>query len=356
MINMMNKSIIDLPTPNNISYLWNWGSMLGVILMIQIITGLILSMHYTANTELAFNSISYISRNINQGNNMRFIHMNCASMFFIMIYMHIFKGLKMNSYKIKETWLSGSSILIILMITAFVGYVLPWGQMSFWGTTVITNLLSVVPFIGKKMVMWLWGNFSVSNPTLNRFFSFHFILPFIMLFLMLIHLFTLHKSGSSNPSATNLNNDKISFHPMFSLKDMNSIMLMLILVLIIILITPNMLGDPENFNQADPLKSPPHIQPEWYFLFAYAILRSIPNKMGGVLALLCSVSILYIMPLTMNNKKNKKISLMKNLSLLLLLSSFLILTWIGANPVENPFIKTGQINSMLYFISFILMS
>nr|AWN56243.1 cytochrome b [Eriopis connexa] len=357
LISIMNNSLIDLPTPSNISYLWNFGSLLGLCLMIQIITGLFLTMHYCANIEMAFNSVSHICRDVNFGWLMRTIHANGASFFFICIYIHIGRGLYYGSYNLKETWLTGTTILFLVMATAFLGYVLPWGQMSFWGATVITNLLSAIPYLGNSIVIWLWGGFAVDNATLTRFYSFHFLLPFIVSAFVMIHLLFLHNNGSSNPLGTNSNLDKISFHPYFVYKDILGFLIMLLIMVNIIILNPYMLGDPDNFIPANPLSTPVHIQPEWYFLFAYAILRSIPNKLGGVIALVMSIAILYIMPF-MNNKLMKNISFYSiNKSLFwTFVLMIIILTWIGAKPVEEPFILTGQIFTTLYFMYFIINS
>lgn len=286
---------------------------------------------------------------------MRIIHINGASLFFCLIYLHILKAITVNSFKIKETWISGITIFLVLIITAFVGYVLPWGQISFWGTSVITNFLSVIPFLGKTIVKWVWGGFSVGNPTLNRFFSIHFLLPFIITAIVFIHLLSLHTSGSSNPISIPLRTDKISFYPFFSRKDLVSVIIVYLGFLFICLIAPLFFGDPENFNPANPLVTPPHIQPEWYFLFAYAILRSIPNKIGGVLALIASIVVLYPLAFLSKTLKTKKFSPFKIISLSNFSIIFLILTWIGANPVEPPFILTGQITRVLYFGNILLL-
>nr|ARH54401.1 cytochrome b [Harmonia quadripunctata] len=354
LMNIINNSLIDLPTPSNISYMWNFGSLLGICLMIQILTGLFLTMHYCANIELAFNSVNHICRDVNMGWLIRTIHANGASFFFICLYMHIGRGMYYGSYKLINTWLTGTTILFLSMATAFLGYVLPWGQMSFWGATVITNLVSAIPYLGNSIVIWLWGGFAVDNATLTRFYSFHFILPFIISAFIMIHLLFLHTTGSSNPLGSNSNLDKISFHPYFSFKDILGFMLMIILMMNIIMLNPYMLSDPDNFIPANPLSTPPHIQPEWYFLFAYAILRSIPNKLGGVIALVMSIAILYFLPF-INNKMMKSNSFysINKLMFWIFIMMILMLTWIGAKPVEDPFIMAGQIFTFLYFIYFL---
>nr|AYW52270.1 cytochrome b [Cassidinae sp. ACP-2018] len=352
---MMNSSLIMLPTPSNISSMWNFGSILGMCLMLQIMTGLFLSMHYCSNTEMAFNSIAHICRNVNYGWLLRTLHANGASMFFICLYIHIGRGMYYNSYKFKETWYSGVTIFFITMATAFLGYVLPWGQMSFWGATVITNLVSAVPYIGTMLVQWIWGGFAVDNATLSRFFSLHFILPFIITAMVMIHLIFLHQSGSNNPIGVNSNIDKLPFHPIFTIKDILGVMMMLMVLSMISLNSPYYLGDPDNFTPANPLITPVHIQPEWYFLFAYAILRSIPNKLGGVIALVASIAILYILPST-NKKKlmSNQFYPMNKLLYWTFVSIVIMLTWIGARPVEDPYITIGQMMTMLFFLTFII--
>nr|ABS81372.1 cytochrome b [Pionus cyanescens]ABS81373.1 cytochrome b [Pionus cyanescens]ABS81374.1 cytochrome b [Pionus chalcopterus] len=350
LLKMVNNSLIDLPTPPNISAWWNFGSLLGICLMTQILTGLLLAAHYTADTTLAFSSVANMCRNVQYGWLIRNLHANGASFFFICIYLHIARGFYYGSYLYKETWNTGVILLLTLMATAFVGYVLPWGQMSFWGATVITNLFSAIPYIGQTLVEWAWGGFSVDNPTLTRFFTLHFLLPFMITSLVLIHLTFLHESGSNNPLGIPSNCDKIPFHPYFSLKDLLGFMIMLLLLSTLALFSPNLLGDPENFTPANPLVTPPHIKPEWYFLFAYAILRSIPNKLGGVLALAASVLILFLSPL-LHKSKQRAMTFRPASQLLFwtLAANLFILTWVGSQPVEHPFIAIGQLASLTYF-------
>nr|QXI36159.1 cytochrome b [Hypanus rudis]QXI36172.1 cytochrome b [Hypanus rudis]QXI36185.1 cytochrome b [Hypanus rudis] len=353
---IINNSLIDLPTPTNISIWWNFGSLLGLCLIIQILTGLFLAMHYTADISSAFSSIAHICRDVNYGWLIRNLHANGASMFFICVYLHIARGLYYGSYLNKETWNIGVVILLLLMVTAFVGYVLPWGQMSFWGATVITNLLSALPYIGDMLVQWIWGGFSVDNATLTRFFTFHFLFPFVIAALTMIHLLFLHEAGSNNPTGLTSNMDKIPFHPYFTYKDLMGFFILLFLLTLLALLMPNLLSDAENFTPANPLVTPPHIKPEWYFLFAYAILRSIPNKLGGVLALVFSILILLLVPI-LHTSKQRSLTFRPITQLLfwLLVTNTIILTWIGGQPVEQPFIIIGQIASITYFSFFLIL-
>nr|ADN18722.1 cytochrome b [Testudo graeca] len=350
MMKIINNSFIDLPSPSNISAWWNLGSLLGICLILQIITGIFLAMHYSPNISLAFSSVAHITRDVQYGWLIRNMHANGASIFFMCIYLHIGRGLYYGSYLYKETWNTGIILLLLVMATAFMGYVLPWGQMSFWGATVITNLLSATPYIGNTLVQWIWGGFSVDNATLTRFFTLHFLLPFATIGLATVHLLFLHETGSNNPTGLNSDTDKIPFHPYFSYKDLLGLILMLIILLALTLFSPNLLGDPDNFTPANPLSTPPHIKPEWYFLFAYAILRSIPNKLGGVLALLFSILALFLMPALHTSKQRSIMFRPLNQTLFwCLTANLLILTWIGSQPVENPFITIGQVASILYF-------
>nr|YP_010364911.1 cytochrome b [Condica illecta]UNP54955.1 cytochrome b [Condica illecta] len=354
-LKIINGSLIDLPSPSNISAWWNFGSLLALCLIIQILTGLFLTMYYTANIELAFYSVNYICRNVNYGWLIRTLHANGASFFFICIYLHIGRGMYYESFNLKYTWMVGVIILFLLMATAFMGYVLPWGQMSFWGATVITNLLSAIPSLGVKIVTWLWGGFAVDNATLTRFYTFHFLLPFIILMMTMIHLLFLHQTGSNNPLGLNSNLDKIPFHPFFTFKDLIGFIILLFLLTILTLTNPYLLGDPDNFIPANPLVTPVHIQPEWYFLFAYAILRSIPNKLGGVIALVMSILILIILPFTFNKKiQGIQFYPINQILFWSMVTIVILLTWIGARPVEDPYIITGQMLTILYFSYFII--
>nr|WRO45297.1 cytochrome b [Phyllothelys breve] len=354
LMKISNNALVDLPTPSNISSWWNFGSLLGLCLGIQILTGLFLAMHYSAHIDLAFFSINHICRDVNYGWLLRTLHANGASMFFICIYFHIGRGIYYGSYKFTYTWMIGVMILFLVMATAFMGYVLPWGQMSFWGATVITNLLSAIPYLGVELVQWVWGGFAVDNATLNRFFTFHFVLPFMVTAMVMVHLLFLHQTGSNNPLGTNSNIDKIPFHPYFTFKDILGFIILFSILLMLSLKEPYILGDPDNFTPANPLVTPIHIQPEWYFLFAYAILRSIPNKLGGVIALIMSIAILFFMPLMINNSRGLQYYPMNQYMYWFMVIIVMLLTWIGARPVEDPYILTGQILTILYFIYYIL--
>nr|YP_010254861.1 cytochrome b [Lissorhoptrus oryzophilus]QUA05800.1 cytochrome b [Lissorhoptrus oryzophilus] len=355
LIKIFNSTFTNLPTPSNITSLWNFGSLLGLCLIIQILTGLFLAMHYCPNINLAFNSIIHICRDVNFGWLIRTLHANGASFFFICIYIHIGRGIYYSSYLFTETWMTGVTIFFLTMATAFLGYVLPWGQMSFWGATVITNLVSAIPYLGNSIVQWIWGGFAVDNATLNRFFSFHFLLPFIISGMIMIHLLFLHQTGSNNPMGTTKNLDKLPFHPFFTLKDTLGFIIMIMLLTILSLSNPYMLGDPDNFTPANPLVTPVHIQPEWYFLFAYAILRSIPNKLGGVIALIMSIAILYFLPFTQKKKfQSMQFYPLNKFLFWSFFTTIILLTWIGARPVEDPYIFTGQILTLLYFSFFLL--
>nr|WFG63705.1 cytochrome b [Microtus arvalis] len=350
LIKIINHSFIDLPAPSNISSWWNFGSLLGLCLIVQILTGLFLAMHYTSDTATAFSSVAHICRDVNYGWLIRYMHANGASMFFICLFLHVGRGVYYGSYNMIETWNMGIVLLFAVMATAFMGYVLPWGQMSFWGATVITNLLSAIPYIGTTLVEWIWGGFSVDKATLTRFFAFHFILPFIITALVLVHLLFLHETGSNNPTGLNSNADKIPFHPYYTVKDFLGVLILLMAFMILTLFFPDILGDPDNYTPANPLNTPPHIKPEWYFLFAYAILRSIPNKLGGVLALILSIVILAFMPL-LHTSKQRALTFRPITQTMywILVADLLVLTWIGGQPVEYPFIIIGQTASIAYF-------
>ena len=355
LVKIIRDAVYDLPTPSCLTRNWSLGSLLGLCLVNQLLTGVFLAMHYSCDVTLAFESIRHIVRDVNFGWGLRSLHANGASFFFICVYAHVLRGIYYGSYNFKQTWWVGNIILFLLIATAFLGYVLPWGQMSFWGATVITNLVSALPVVGETVVIWLWGGFSVGGATLTRFFRFHFLFPFVLAALRVIHLFYLHRRGSSNLLGVRRDLDKTSFHPYFTFIDAMGFVMFFIVFFIISFFFPWDLGDPENFIAANPLVTPAHIQPEWYFLFAYAILRSIPNKAGGVLALVLSIAILFILPLSSRTtfKRNKFLPI-KKISFWGLVFIVILLTWIGARPVEEPYILTGQLLTVLYFSYYII--
>ena len=354
LLKIFNQSLVDLPSPSNISYIWNFGSLLGVCLIIQILSGLFLAIHYTRAITEAFYRVNHILRDVNYGWLIRVVHRNGARIFFICLYLHVGRGIYYESYNLKEVWIIGVLIIFGVIGSAFLGYVLPWGQISFWGATVITNLFSVIPFLGRDIVVWLWGGFSVDGATLVRFFTFHFITPFLVLILVIFHLLFLHQKGSNNPLGVSRDYIKISFHPYYSVKDLLGILIILIRLIYIRIYYPWVFADPENFIPANPLVTPIHIQPEWYFLFAYAILRSIPNKLGGVIALAMSILVLLFLPLVKNNKiKLLCYNPISKTYYWRIIVSVIILTWIGARPVEGLYIILGQIFTMYYFFYFL---
>lgn len=350
--------IVSYPTPINLNYFWSFGSAAGIFLVIQILTGVFLAMHYISDINIAFNSVEHIMRDVQNGWLIRYMHANGASFFFILVYLHIFRGLYYGSY-IKPRhwlWISGVLIFIIMMATAFIGYVLPWGQMSFWGATVITNLFSAIPFVGIHIVEWLWGGFSVSGATLNRFFSLHYLLPFILVGLVLLHLSLLHTVGSNNPLGINKNVEVIHFHPYFSFKDLFFFTVVLVVYFWIVFFYPNILGHPDNYIPANPMLTPAHIVPEWYFLPFYAILRSIPDKLGGVIAMFGAIVVLMILPfISYSFIRSTNFRPLYNSCFWCLFGIFIILGWIGQNPVESPFIEIGLGATILYFLFFIML-
>lgn len=363
---LINKNVILLfiyrfgfsyPAPFNLSYFWNFGSLALLCLVFQLLTGIFLAMHYTPHVDLAFSSVEHIMRDVNYGWFLRYLHANGASMFFIVVYIHVFRGLYYNSFTYPRQWLwfTGVVILLLMILTAFLGYVLPWGQMSFWAATVITNLLSVVPFVGTDLVYWLWGGFAVDNATLNRFFSLHYLLPFIILALSFIHLIFLHEFGSNNPLGVALKADFIPFTPYYTVKDLFGVVLFFIFAGFFIYFAPNYLGHPDNYILANPLVTPTHIVPEWYFLPFYAILRSIPDKLLGVLALLASIVVLLLLPLYL--KVSIRSLLFRTFSKILFwifVVDCLVLGWIGGKPIESPYYEIGQFATVFYFSYFLL--
>nr|YP_005087986.1 cytochrome b [Pauropus longiramus]ADT63088.1 cytochrome b [Pauropus longiramus] len=350
LLSPINSSLINLPCPSTINSLWSIGSMLGMMLTCQILTGIFLTMHYSPHPDLAFLALVNINYNVNWGWIMKSCHANGASIFFMLMFSHTLRNIYFSSFFLMLTWASGVTILLISILTAFLGYVLPWGQMSFWGATVITNLLSAIPYLGVTLVEWLWGGFSVDTPTLNRFYTFHFLFPFIVMLLVLIHLIFLHSTGSSNPLGVSSMMDKIPFHPFFTSKDCIGFIVLFMVLISMSSLFPDILMDPENFSKANPLTTPPHIQPEWYFLFAYSILRSIPNKLGGVIALTMSILVLYLFPLLTNyywqsNKFNPLLKMIFWTTLTILI----LLTWLGMKPVNPPFEMINILLTPTYF-------
>lgn len=344
-----------MPAPKNISAWWNIGSLLGVCLGAQLATGLLLSLHFINCADLAFSRVVHIRQDVRYGWLIRYAHANGASVFFIGLYLHIGRGLYYGSYRLLHVWSVGVSLFLAVMATAFLGYVLPWGQISFWGATVITNLVSTMPLYGQALVQWLWGGFAVGGATLTRFFALHYLLPMVVRALVLIHIIYLHQRGSNNPTGLLAGARKESFHPFFSLKDTAGMVIVFSLILLISLLAPLALGDPENFNEANPLRTPLHIQPEWYYLFAYAILRSIPNKLGGVISLLLSVLVLYTIPLSVNKVSSScQVYPLNQLLFWGFVGVVFMLTWIGARPVEMPYVAVGQLLTLSYFLFFFI--
>nr|YP_009515529.1 apocytochrome b [Montagnia macrospora]AVK39476.1 apocytochrome b [Montagnia macrospora] len=352
---LVNDHLINYPTPSNLHYAWNFGFLSSICLIIQILTGIFLAMHYTPHIDLAFASVEHIMRDVNFGWLLRYLHANGASMFFVVVYIHVFRGLYFGSYtKPKQwVWVMGVLILLLMIITAFIGYVLPWGQMSLWGATVITNLVSAVPLIGNSIVTWLWGGFSVDNATLNRFFSLHYLLPFIIVATSLLHITLLHQEGSNNPLGIEAKVDKISMFPYFIIKDLLGLILFLIFFCSFVYFLPNVLGHSDNYIEANPMVTPAHIVPEWYFLPFYAILRSIPHKLGGVIAMLASILILATLPWIHSTEiRSSRFRPLYKFFYGILLSCCFLLGWIGGMPVEDPYVLIGQILSIFYFCNF----
>jgi ubiquinol-cytochrome c reductase cytochrome b subunit len=357
----LKEHLIDYPTPINFSYFWSFGSLAGLFLVIQIITGIFLAMHYTPQISLAFFSVEHIMRDVNYGWLLRYLHANGASFFFIVVYIHLARGLYYYSYKYPHAnlWRVGVLIFILMMATAFMGYVLPWGQMSFWGATVITNLFTAIPFVGESIAYWLWGGFSVDNATLNRFFSLHYLLPFVITGLILLHLTLLHIPGSTNPLKLSFFADKISFFPYFFLKDLLSFFAILLIFLFLVFFNPNALGHSDNYIPANPLSTPSHIVPEWYFLPFYAILRSIPDKLGGVLCMFGALIILFFLPNIVTSRVepkfcNPEFRPLSRFGFWFFMFDVVLLGWLGGQPVEEPYIQYGMVATFFYFIYFLV--
>ena len=354
-IKVLNGSLIDLPAASNLSIWWNFGSLLGLCLVIQVATGIFLAIHYTADVNLAFSSVAHITRDVNYGWLLRNIHANGASCFFVCLYLHIGRGIYYSSYLFIETWNTGVILLCLVIATSFLGYVLVWGQISFWAATVITNLVSAAPYVGTIVVEWLWGGFAVDNATLTRFFTFHFVLPFAIIGVTILHILFLHQTGSNNPLGLNRDSQKVPFHTYYTTKDLVGFILLIIILALIALLNPTFSIDPENFIPANPLVTPVHIQPEWYFLFAYAILRAIPNKLGGVIALLARIFILLILPFSHTQQvRGTQFYPINQILFWSWVNSAILLTWIGARPVEAPYDYLGAIFTCLYFSYFFI--
>jgi len=355
LLSIVDNHIIDYPSPINLSYAWSFGALAGICLVIQLITGIFLAMHYTPHIDLAFSSVEHIMRDVNNGWLIRYMHANGASMFFIVVYSHIFRGLYYGSFMAprEHLWCSGVIIFLLMMATAFMGYVLPWGQMSFWGATVITNLFSAIPVVGPSIVDWLWGGFCVDNATLNRFFSLHFVMPFVIAGLVIAHIALLHKDGSNNPLGAASAGDSIRFYPYFYTKDLFSLMCFILFFSIILFYFPNLLGHPDNYIPANPMSTPAHIVPEWYFLPFYAILRSIPDKLGGVVAMGGAIVILLTLPFTNTSEiRSATFRPIFRKAYWFLFCNFLLLGWIGQEVVEQPYTLIGQIGTAFYFFFF----
>nr|BBH10674.1 apocytochrome b [Palmaria palmata] len=356
LLSVVNDHLVDYPTPINIHYAWSFGFLASMCLIIQILTGIFLAMHYTTHVDLAFASVEHIMRDVNFGWLLRYLHANGASMFFIVVYMHVFRGLYFGSYAAPRHWVwaLGVLILLLMILTAFIGYVLPWGQMSLWGATVITNLVSAVPLVGDSIVTWLWGGFSVDNATLNRFFSLHYLLPFIIAAASLVHIAILHQDGSGNPLGIDSTVDKISFHPYFIVKDFLGLTLFIIFFSMFAYFNPNILGHSDNYIEANPMVTPAHIVPEWYFLPFYAILRSIPHKLGGVIAMVLAIVVLALLPWIHSTEiRSSRFRPIYRVFYWTIISCCLILGWIGGMPVEDPYIVIGQVASIFYFVYFL---
>ena len=356
----INHNLRDYPTPKNLSYFWNFGSLAGITLVIMIITGILLAMQYTANSDLAFDSIERIMRDVNNGWLLRYIHMNGASMFFIVVYIHIFRGLYYGSFKSPREilWILGVLILLLMMATAFMGYVLPWGQMSFWGATVITNLFSAFPVIGDYIVTFLWGGFSVDNPTLTRFFVLHYLMPFLIIGVVVLHLVALHQFGSNNPLGVDVKSegDTIPFHPYYTVKDYFGLGVFLIVFFGLVFFAPNFLGHPDNYIPADPLVTPPHIVPEWYFLPFYAILRAVPDKLLGVIMMFAAVSVLFILPwLDTHKVRSARFRPYYKQFFWLFFINCIVLGWVGSMPAEGIYVLISRISTAYYFAFFFIL-
>jgi ubiquinol-cytochrome c reductase cytochrome b subunit len=357
---LMKAELTDYPTPRNLNYWWNYGSLAGITLMIMIVTGIMLAMRYTAHVDHAFQSTERIMRDVNYGWLIRYIHTNGGSFFFIVVYIHIFRGLYYGSYKPPREllWMLGVVILLLMMMTAFMGYVLPWGQMSFWGATVITNLFSAIPWVGDAIVTWLWGGFSVDNPTLNRFYSLHYLMPFVIVAVVVLHLWALHRFGSNNPLGIDAKGpqDKIPFHPYYTVKDLYGLAIFLLVYAGFVFYAPNFFGEPDNYIPANPLSTPAHIVPEWYFLPYYAILRAIPDKLLGVIAMFASILVLFILPWLDRSpvRSGRFRSWMFKVTFWIFLADCVVLGVVGAFPPEGTWLIVGRLTTAWYFLHFLV--
>jgi len=357
LLSIIEGHVISYPTPSSISYMWNFGVLAAFCLVVQLVTGIFLAMHYAAHVDYAFASVEHIMRDVPYGWLLRYTHANGASMFFVVVYVHLGRGLYYGSYRSPRiiVWLLGVVLILLMMATAFIGYVLPWGQMSYWGATVITNLFSALPVVGKYIVAWIWGGFSVDNATLNRFFSLHYLLPFAIAAATALHLTALHSHGSSNPLGTISNVDKISFHPYFTVKDIYGAVVFGLLFSLFVFFAPNYMGHPDNYLEADPMVTPTHIVPEWYFLWAYAILRAIPNKLAGVLALFGGILVLALLPfITASTVQSSVFRPLYKIVFWIFIADWLLLTWLGGMPAEEPYITLAQIAGLFYFGYFLV--
>ena len=355
----MNHELNEYPTPKNLNYFWNFGSLAGITLVIMIVTGIVLSMNYTAHIDYAFDSVERIMRDVNHGWLLRYIHMNGASFFFIVVYIHIFRGLYYGSYKAPREilWILGVLILLLMMATAFMGYVLPWGQMSFWGATVITNLFSPIPLIGESIVTWMRGRFSVDNPTLNRFFSLHFVLPFVIVGVVILHLVALHRFGSNNPIGIDVKGkqDTIPFHPYYTIKDLFGLSVFATIFAAAVFFFPNFMGHPDNYIPANPMVTPAHIVPEWYFLPFYAILRAIPDKLGGVLFMFGAIMVLFVLPwLDKSSVRSSQFRPLYKLFFWFLVIDCIALGYLGAMPAEGIYVVLSRLATAYYFFHFLI--
>ncbi len=358
-LRLAHDSFIDYPTPKNLNYWWTFGGILTFCLVTQIVTGIILAMHYTPHVDFAFNSVEHIMRNVNYGWLIRYIHANGASMFFIAVYIHMFRGLYYGSYKAPREvlWILGVVIYLLMMAAAFMGYVLPWGQMSLWGATVITNLFGAIPLIGENIAIWLWGGYSVDNPTLNRFFSLHYLIPFLIFGVVILHIWALHVPGNNNPTGISVKTkqDTIPFHPYYTVKDGFALAIFLILFSYFIFFAPNVLGHADNYIQANPLVTPAHIVPEWYLLPFYAILRAVPDKLGGVALMFGAIFVLFLLPwLDTSKVRSARYRPLFRQFYVLFILDCLLLGYLGAQPAEGIYIVLARIGTIYYFAHFLV--